>query len=220
MKNKKLILIFILFLAAFLRLYRLSEIPPGFHVDEVRFGYNAYSLMKIGKDENGNFLPLYVDSFGDQCPAGYFYLTIPAIKFFGLNEFATRFPSAFFGILAVLLTYFLVKEIFKNSSTANRLALISAMLLTISPWHIVISRATSEASVALSLILGGGCLFLRALKKQSWSDLLFSFLLFFISYFFYHTPRVFVPLLVFGIIVFSWQKLKNQKTKLLASFFC
>jgi len=213
MRFKKLFLILIILIAGFLRFYKLRELPPGFHVDEVSFGYNAYSLMRIGKDENGNFFPLYIDTFGDQRPAGYFYLTIPAIKIFGLNEFAVRFPSAFFGVLAVWLVYFLVNKLIENFSAAYYISIIASFLLAISPWHITISRATSEASVALFLILAGVYLFLCGLERQRKVDFLFSLLLFFISYYFYHTPRVFVPLLIFGVTILYWQKLETQKTK-------
>jgi len=47
----------------------------------------------------------------------YIYFTVPFIKIFGLNEFAVRFSSAFFGSLTVLLVYYLAKELFiKNSN--------------------------------------------------------------------------------------------------------
>src|SRR3990172_600006 len=141
---KKIILILIILLAAFLRLYQLEKVPPGFHIDEVTVGYNAYSLMETGRDENGNFLPLYIDSFGDFRPAGYFYLTIPAIKFLGLTEFAVRFSSALFGVLTVILLFFLAEKIFKN----RFVAFLSAFLLAVSPWHVIVTRATSESSAA------------------------------------------------------------------------
>jgi 4-amino-4-deoxy-L-arabinose transferase-like glycosyltransferase len=73
--------------------------------------------------------------------------TIP-VKIFGLNEFATRFPSAFFGVLTVLMTYFLVKKIFDNSGNKESYALLTSFFLAISPWHIMLSRAAFEANVA------------------------------------------------------------------------
>ena len=61
----------IVLIALILRLYRLSDVPVGFHGDEASIGYNAYSLLKTAKDQNGNFLPLAIDQFGDFRPAGY-----------------------------------------------------------------------------------------------------------------------------------------------------
>src|SRR5438876_12140267 len=120
---KKYILWFLLFIvaiAAFLRLVQLGTNPPSLTWDETAWGYNAYSLGLNGRDEFGRFLPLdYLESFGDFKPPLYAYLDILPIKVFGMTEFAVRFPSALFGILAVLLTYFLVKQIFKKSTYAE-----------------------------------------------------------------------------------------------------
>src|SRR3990167_9692939 len=108
-KTKLLILIFLL--ALFLRTYRLSTFPFGFHADEVRVGWNAYSILKTGLDDRGNKLALYYNTFGDFRPTGIFYLTVPSITIFGINEFAVRFPSAFFGALTVFPLYLFVKEL-------------------------------------------------------------------------------------------------------------
>ena len=211
----KILLCLILFFALILRFYQLKELPSGFHIDEVTVGYNAYSLMKTARDENGNFLPLYIDSFGDFRPAGYFYLTIPAIKIFGLNEFAVRFPSAFFGILTVLLLFFLSEQLFHNSF----ISLFSSFLLAISPWHIVVSRATSESSAALFLVMLGTYLFIFSIKKKKMVYFWLTFLSFFLSFFIYHTPRIFVPMLVFGLIGLCWRGIKNNKVKTLTLGF-
>src|SRR5882672_592938 len=101
------LLVFILLVAAILRFYQLGSMPPSLTWDEAAWGYNAYSLGIDGKDEFGRVLPYtYLESFGDYKPPVYAYLDILPVKVFGLNEFATRFPSAFFGTLTVLLTYF------------------------------------------------------------------------------------------------------------------
>ncbi len=205
--TEKLILILIFILAVFLRLYKLEEVPPGFHIDEVTVGYNAYSLIETGRDENGNFLPLYIDSFGDFRPAGYFYLTAPFIKIFGLNEFSVRFPSAIFGALTIVLLFFLAKQIFRN----NLIALLSSFLLAISPWHLIVSRASSETSVALFLIVTGVYLFLVGSEKKKILYLIFSLTLLFISFYMYHTPRIFVPLLLLVLIGLNWRKFENVK---------
>ena len=100
------ILIVILAFSLFLRTYNLSSVPLGFHNDEASLGYNGYSLLLTGRDENNHKSPLYIDMFGDQRPSGYHYLTILPIKFLGLNEFATRLPGAFFGVLMIIPFFF------------------------------------------------------------------------------------------------------------------
>ena len=105
MLKGKLPLVLIIVLAAFLRFYQLGVNPPGLNWDETAHGYNAYSILKTGRDEYGYFMPLSFRSFDDYKPPLYTYLVVPSVAIFGLNSFAVRFPSALLGVLAVLFTY-------------------------------------------------------------------------------------------------------------------
>ena len=100
-RKQKICLILILVLATFLRFWRLDQVPPSPDWDEAALGWNAYSLMETGRDEYGQLLPFFLRSFDDYKPAFYAYLAILPIKFFGLNLWATRFPSALLGVLSV-----------------------------------------------------------------------------------------------------------------------
>ena len=111
------ILIPVILLAAVLRFYQLGQNPPSLDWDETAHGYNAYSILKTGRDEYGYKFPLYFRSFDDYKPPIYTYLVVPAVAIFGLNDFAVRFPSAFLGVLAVLFTYLMVKELFTQPIT-------------------------------------------------------------------------------------------------------
>ena len=113
---KKFLLISIIVLAAFLRLYRLHEVPPGVNRDEASIGYTAYSLLLTGKDEYGRSFPLSFESFGDWKLPLYIYTTIPFVKIFGLSELAVRLPSALAGIASVAAIYYLVLELLKQNS--------------------------------------------------------------------------------------------------------
>jgi 4-amino-4-deoxy-L-arabinose transferase-like glycosyltransferase len=207
-KKSLLILLLILLLAGFLRFYRLGSNPPAITWDEAAWGYNAYSLGATGRDEFGRLLPLnYLESFGDFKPPVYVYLTILPVKIFGLNEFNTRFAAAFFGTLTVLLTYFLVKELFQNSHLlptggqgVTRNALTTSFLLAISPWHIMLSRAAFEANVATFFLVAGVTFFLMAVNRHGWW-LVLSALSFILSLQTFNTGRIVAPLLVLGLVV-------------------
>lgn len=213
LNNLRVILlgVFIL-LAAFLRLYQIGSIPPALTWDEVAWGYNSYSLETNGKDEFGVFLPYkYLESFGDFKPPMYAYAGIIPIKIWGMTEFATRFPSAFFGILTVLIGYFLVKEIFYKSGNKEYYALFSSFLLAISPWHINLSRAAFEANVSQFFIVTGAYLFLFAIRRNMWL-LSLSAISFVLSFYTFNTARVFVPVLVLILALVFIKKLwKNKK---------
>ena len=204
-KQQMYVLLVIAGVALGLRLYKVWDNPPALSWDEVSIGYNAYSILKTGKDEHGRFLPL--DTFiayGDYKPPLAIYLTVPSVAIFGLNEFAVRFPSVLFGTLTVLMTYFLVKELFKKSKNyeliTNNLPLLSTALLAISPWHINISRAGFEATIALFFIVLGAVLCLKARQKPKLY--LVCWLPFVAAIYTFNSARYFVPFLVLGLVVF------------------
>ena len=76
-KKENYLLILVSLIGAFLYFYNLGSIPPGLYLDEAGTGYNAYSILKTGKDEYGHFLPLSIKSFGDWKLPMSVYLTIP-----------------------------------------------------------------------------------------------------------------------------------------------
>ena len=49
------ILLMIMAVSAFLHFYKADQVPACLNADEAAFGYNAYSILKTGKDEFGKF---------------------------------------------------------------------------------------------------------------------------------------------------------------------
>lgn len=201
----KLILVSIFILAFILRFWQLGANPPSLDWDEASLGYNAYSILRTGKDEYGNILPLSIRSFGDYKPPLYTYLTTIPVAMFGLNEFSTRFVSSFFGFLTVVSVYFLIKELFPKRSYL--FSVLCSLFFALSPWHIQFSRIAFEANLALFFSISGIWLFLLGLRKQIY--FFPSFLSFALSVYSYHSPRLVVPLLVIGLIFFYRDKLKT-----------
>lgn len=195
--NKKILvfLTFIVIAASVLRLWQLGKVPVSPDWDEVALGYNAYLIMQTGKDEYGGFLPIVLRSFDDYKPALYAYFSMPAISLFGLNVFSVRLPSAVFGILTVLATFFLAKELFKRDG----IALLTSLLLAISPWHIHFSRVAFEANVGVALNVFGILFFLKSFNKQ-WF-LFLSAVMFGLNLHVYQSEKVFIPLLLIILIV-------------------
>jgi len=93
-----IILVIISFLSITLFLYKMNVSPPALNADEAANAYDAYSILKTGKDQYGNFIPLRFKSFGDYKLPLLTYLAIPFIKVFGLTETGIRmvnFPFVF-----------------------------------------------------------------------------------------------------------------------------
>ncbi len=187
----------IVVLAFLLRTVAIASYPVGFNPDEASFGYDAYSLLKTGKDQWGESWPLTFRSFGDFKLPLYTYLAIPSVAAFGLNEFAVRLPNAVFGTLAVLATYLLVMELFRNQRFS--VALFAALLLTISPWHVSLSRGAFEANLTTFFVPLGVWAFLKGIEKPRWMFL--AAFAFGLNLFSYHSARLLTPILVAGL---SW----------------
>ena len=198
-------------LAFFLRIYQISEIPPALNWDETSIGYNAYSILETGKDEWGETLPLHFKSFGEYKLPGQIYASIPAIALFGLNPFGVRITPVIYGTLTVLFLYLLTKELFKKES----IALVSAFLLAISPWHIQLTRGSFESSFALMWVVLGVWFFVKGFKDSKWW--IVSMIPFAVSVYTYNSARAFVPLLLFALfVIYRKDILKEKKSAILS----
>ncbi len=203
----KLILLSIFVLAFVLRFAFLGSNPSSLDWDEASLGYNAYSILKTGRDEYGTFMPLSIRSFNDYKPPLYTYLTVIPVAILGLNEFSTRFISAFFGTLTVIAGYFLIKEFFPKQSSIFHLLFL--FFFAISPWHIQFSRIAFEANLALFFFISAIFLFLRGLRRNSL--LITSFIFFALSMYAYHSERVIVPLMILVLAVIKFKDLWTKK---------
>lgn len=222
--RRRSILIFglIIVLAAALRLYHLSSVPPSLNWDEASVGYNAYSLATTGSDEYGRRFPLSIRSFNDYKPPLYTYSTAAVMAFLGKTEFAVRFTSALAGILTVVLTYFLVRKLISLHSTTNHLSRVSittnpsnlsnssnltnflslctSLFLAILPWHIHFSRIAFEASLALFFFLLGLTFLLKFQKRPNPLLILIGTLSLVLSIYTHHSVKLFLPIFM-GIFV-------------------
>jgi len=196
-KNKYLLLI--LLIASFLRLFKLSQVPVSLFGDELDVGYHAYSILKTGRDYSGNFLPLHFQSLAEWRTPLYLYSVVPTVALFGISALGVRLPAAIFGILGVWAMYLLVREISKK----EKLALVSAAFLAISPWHIQYSRAAFEVTELILFLLLGLYFFFRSLggEKKLWLSIVF---LTFTPWI-YSTAKLFTPLLMLFLFV-VWRK--------------
>ena len=53
------LLLAIVALGAILRFYDLASNPPGFYTDEASIGFNAYTILTRGKEEDGGFFAIF-----------------------------------------------------------------------------------------------------------------------------------------------------------------
>lgn len=203
----KIILLLIVLLSIVLRFYKLDQIPPSLSWDEAANGYNAYTIANWGRDEWGKSFPLTFKSFEDDKHPVHIYFTALSVRLFGLSEFSTRLPSALFGVLNVIIVFFLAGIIFDSSLVG----LIASLFLAISPYNIQFSRFNHEANFALFFFMLGFLLFLKGIRNKA-TILPWGFLSFGVSLLSYHPSIVVVPpLILLSIIFFSKDLLKIKK---------
>lgn len=192
-----LLLISAVFLTGLLlRTYKLTEFPASFTNDELAIAYNSYSILKTGKDEWGNFLPLSFRSVGDYKSPLLIYLMVPVIWIFGLSEYGTRISIALIGSLTVLLVFYIGKKL----SGSNPVGLLTAFSLAISPWHINPSRITHDVVLGIFLLLAGIAVFLKSAEIK-FRFLWVSAILFALSLYAYHALKIFTPLILLTLFL-------------------
>lgn len=198
----------ILLLALAVRVVWLGQLPATFFVDEVLSGYLGHYLWVNGMDLFGNVHPwLYFNKFGDYYIILPMYLDGLSTFVFGVTRFATRLPTAVIGALVVIPVFGITHVIFRSKLAG----FLAAGLLAVTPWHVVLSRATTESVLEMTLIATVVWLLLRVGRERSVLMLVVAFGLSVASYLIYHTTRIVMPLLWLGYVVIFYHALREQK---------
>ncbi len=207
-----LLSLFIVILALVTRLYHLPSLPAGFHNDEASFFYNAMMIRQTGMDEDGRGYPLFLNSFIDPKPALISYLQIPFISLLGTSIWAARLPTALLGIASLGILYLLLQQL----KVSEEQSVLITLLMTLSPWHIIVSRSTQEVIAAFFFGLASLYVLTRLIDSmQSTSKWLTKVLYLSVfaitaalTMYSYHSAKVVLPLLIVAVlwVMQSWKK--------------
>jgi len=121
-------LLLTLALAAFLRFFELTTIPPPLHFDEAMNGNDAMENLETGRidvfyPQNGGREGLYIN------------VETALIYLFGPEPWLLRLPAAVFGMLTVWGVYLLAAELF-----GMPIGLLACFFMATSFWHVLFSR--------------------------------------------------------------------------------
>jgi len=208
--NKKLLLTIAVLIGLGFRIIAIDSNPLGVHADEADSGYNAYSILKTGKDIYGNFLPLQITGFAQnyRTPIST-YLTVPFVAILDLNTFSIRLPAVLIGAAVIFLVYLLGKKLFDS----EKIGIISAFIIAFNPWAIHISRPYADHILAIFFVLLG-LIFIFKKKGEKTSFFLGGVFLG-LSLFSYHAPKIFLPLFLPFVIWYLFPKPFKNKTNIL-----
>lgn len=214
MKKRFLVLFFLtLFLSLTIRLYNLTENPEGFEQTEAAFSYNAYSVFKTGRDEDGKFLPLILISVGDYKLAGYMYFQIPFIALLGLNEFSVRLSAVTAGMISLILVYFICIKLLKR----RKISLLTLFFTGIAPWHILLSRMGYDPIVAFMFYLLSAAFFVQWHKNRHIYLLLCSSIALSLGILTYYSVWVLAPFTILFYWIYAYKKSKKITSVLTVS---
>ncbi len=205
-KKQAILVSFFLFLGLVLRSTQLEIHPSGLHNDEASFFYNAISLKETGKDEDNRKWPIFLNSFIDPKPALYSYLQIPFISLMGNTTAASRMPAALMGSLSLVFIYLLAREVIDKKQ-----AILLLFLMVISPWHLILSRATQE--VVMSFFFSMLCLLSFTYFCKGKIRLIAAVVTlgsFALAIYSYHSAKVFLPLTLLATYLFFTKEKKRQ----------
>jgi len=201
---QKISIVGVVILTLILRFWNLSGTPPHLSNDEISIAYDAYSILHTGRDEHNNYLPVSFRSHNTYKAPLYIYLATVTNYFLGNSEISVRLPSAILGCLTVFGIGFFV---FLLTSNLN-LAIICSSVLSLSPWHVYVSRMALETNVSLFMFLYAiVCFFIYINKKLSFFLILAS-ILFGLSVWAYHTEWILTPAVILGLMVIYRRKIK------------
>lgn len=203
------LIVFLLFVGAFLRFYKLSDYPVQLNHDEISQLYDTVSIVKTGKDIYGNFLPLAFQSTGDYKIGHYIYISTIPYLLFGDKEFTIRIPSAFFGTLTIASVFLFIFVLTKNFW----IAFFSASLVAFTPSEIFFARKSFENVIGVCLIFFGLYYLFKDLENlQNRISLYIGILFFSLAMYVYTAHTIVVPLMItFFVLVFK--KKINLKSK-------
>ena len=147
-------------IGAFLRLYRLAEIPREMGADVPHVYTNIRAIL------DGDYLIFFPSHPGRE--GLFFYLAAAIARLFGLSHTTIKLSSALVGLSCIPIIYLLGRELF-----GRRAGVAAAFLLSVSHWHIICSRSGLRAGSELPLMMLAWLWLARGLRRRRrWEFLL------------------------------------------------
>ena len=193
-KKTQIIFVAILLLGIFARTWEFRTLPPGLHHDEASIGMEAHYLLHYGVDRNNVSYPVHLISWGNGQNAPLAYILIPLIATLGLHAYVIRMPLLLSGIATLPFIYLIFRR-----TVDEKFGLFAMFCITISPWHILLSRWGVESNL-LPFFFTVGYFFLLK-TRDDWWWFIPANILFAICLYIYGTTYAFMPIFILLIVV-------------------
>ncbi len=188
-------LVVLMLIAALFGGYKLDEIPPGLHSDEVINGYEAHCMAQTGKDCHGRPHPAYIQAAEDFREGFFVYYLSVIDRYWPCNEIVLRLAVVLVFLFSGFALYILGRELFDEWT-----GLASAAAFYATPWVFVLSRQVIRPLTSLPFLLLGLAMSWAYMKRQKARHAILAGLFLGISLHTYLIARLFAPLVLGGFL--------------------
>lgn len=214
-----LTLLFFVITGWFLLTFRILDVPPGINGDEAAIGYNAALVAQTGRDQSGNFMPLFVSTFDltDWKQPVTFYSEVLAFKIFGPSYFTFRAVSVAIILIGGIIIFAFIKEIL-----GFKAAVVSLFIYLTIPAVVIQSHLALENIAPIPFMAGWLLAFAKYKKKYQIKYLILGAVCLGIGLFSYPGMRLVVPVMLVSSLTFIWYLYRHKSAKLfkaLITFF-
>ncbi|MBC8495534.1 glycosyltransferase family 39 protein [archaeon] len=172
-----IILVLIMILGLYFRLYHLNYPAIGYHNQkEIHYLTEARDFAKDGFFEHGFFIPERGSYNHEKHPDGIHGDTFPITQIigaamfgmFGYELWAARLPGMLMNLFTILLVYLFLKKLFKRED----IALTAAALTAINPLFVFYSHNFQLINACLFFMMLSGYFFLRWKESKKMVDII------------------------------------------------
>ena len=206
----------IILLAFFLRIYKLTELPYGIHIDEAGLGVNAYSIANFGVDRYLNSYPVYPKNFdGGQSPF-YSYLVAFFMKVFwggNLDLLAVRLPMVLLNMAAFVAGLYLLSKLFDR-----KWIVLGGFIYAVLPYFIMQCRFGLDCNALVSMLTISLACLIPALEKDSYLSYILFGVMWGITYYTYALSYIANTVTLFFLSVYILYTRKAKIGKLFAAW--
>ncbi len=150
------LLILILTLALFLRLYHLDQ--------ESLWSDEAFTVHHASVQDWDEFIRFI--STTEAAPPGHYLFLHYWINWFGDSEFSVRFPSVIFGVLSIVLLFLILQRLWEEKPWGRRAALLASLFMATSMLQVLFSQEARLYSLFTLLTLAAVYFFVRMLSEK------------------------------------------------------
>ena len=190
----------IIALGCLLRLLFIGKIPGNYNYfqDEAFSAYEAFSLVNYGMDSHGYHNPIYLETWGSGMSAVQCYIQTIFVRILGFRPLAIRLPQAILGCVTLVFFYLLLKEI-----ADKRVAFWSTLVLSVAPWHIIMSRWGLDCNYFVGFVTIS--MYLLVSAGDSVWRIVIAAIFMGITLYSYASPWIVMPFLVYGSIFYLYR---------------